>query len=110
MLNKCANPTCANRFRSLRSGRLFQVESPTHRHHHALPEDSPDYAPSPTRRLEYFWLCQDCSTALTLIYDPGSGITVVPAASRPPAALDAALSTNFPAQAPVSAQSCSSPQ
>lgn len=58
MLTKCANPECANPFRYLRGGRLFRlaVESP-----------ASSLGGKPTRRIERFWLCDSCSTYLTLV-------------------------------------------
>jgi hypothetical protein len=32
----------------------------------------------PGRRLEYFWLCEECSPSLTLAFDKAEGITAVP--------------------------------
>lgn len=34
------------------------------------------------RTTLFFWLCKPCSAKLTLRFDPGAGITVVPLARR----------------------------
>ena len=75
MLQKCANPSCSAPFRSLREGKLFLAEN--------LPRDPNSSSPSPSpklRRREYFWLCQACSTQLTLRLDTDRGMTTVPIA------------------------------
>lgn len=73
MLHKCANPACSNPFRRLSEGKLFQVEKP-----------APPYSPHsgrssrPTRRVEHYWLCDDCSALLTLAFEKGRGLITVP--------------------------------
>jgi hypothetical protein len=68
MLSKCANPVCTETFRYLHQGRIFHV------------------SPSPAMQVaaeakgliaERFWLCDDCSTKLTVIWD-GAQAKVVP--------------------------------
>jgi hypothetical protein len=72
MLHKCANKDCLNLFRSMSRGKLFQVEQPararltTMRKHSSLP------------RLEYFWLCDDCSLFFTLTFVEGQALVAVP--------------------------------
>lgn len=75
MLHKCANPPCPNLFRKMHQGRLFQ-----------LPASSLWRGIRSRRsglRVEYFWLCDQCSTNLTLTYDPAAGIIAVPARTLP---------------------------
>lgn len=73
MLHKCANPACSNPFRRLNDGKLFQVEKPA----------SP-YSPQGgrnvrrRRRVEHYWLCDDCSALLTLAFEKGRGLITVP--------------------------------
>jgi hypothetical protein len=76
MLHKCANPDCSRLFRRMTEGKLFVVET-----------DSPlpltglgtkkQRARSP-RRLEYRWLCDDCSTYLSIVAERGRGAITVP--------------------------------
>jgi hypothetical protein len=54
MLAKCSNPSCFVPFCYLQDGRLFRLESDP-----ALPICS-------STREEYFWLCPDCSSSMTL--------------------------------------------
>jgi hypothetical protein len=76
MVSKCANPECSTPFQYFREGKLFQVESASHRE-----------LRSPTLQLvsgkkphhvEHYWLCGPCSATMTLAYDPAKGVTVVP--------------------------------
>jgi len=75
MLHKCANPTCLNPFRRLSEGRLFLVEM-----------DIPDAAGRARtradgrapRRIEHFWLCNDCAAVLTLTFERSQGVITVP--------------------------------
>jgi hypothetical protein len=69
MLTKCANPECTNPFRYLRGGRLFRLSV-------KIPTVSA--GDKPIRRLERFWLCNSCSTFLTLVPDDNGGVRVAP--------------------------------
>ena len=63
MLAKCANPSCFRSFLHLREGRLFRLEADP-----ALSSsDSPTVSGS--NIVEYFWLCDACSTSMTLRLD-----------------------------------------
>ena len=80
MLHKCANPECVSAFRKLTQGKLFLVET-----------DQPNAAPEPAnwkhqsqRRIEYYWLCDQCAQHLTLAYEPGRGVVTVPLAGAQP--------------------------
>jgi len=56
MVSKCANPQCGAAFLYLHQGKLFRIETDA-----GWPQDPPDpSARKPIRRLEYFWLCDDC--------------------------------------------------
>jgi hypothetical protein len=54
MLAKCTNPSCCRPFLRLNEGTLFGLEV------------HPDLAPFTSKATEYFWLCDDCSSELTL--------------------------------------------
>jgi hypothetical protein len=54
MLGKCSNPSCAASFRYLRDGRLFRLEA------------DPKLGASKPSRVEYFWLCDRCSSNMSL--------------------------------------------
>ena len=54
MVAKCSNPACSASFLYLQDGGLFRLESDS-----AL-------GSSKSIRVEYFWLCQNCSPTMTL--------------------------------------------
>jgi hypothetical protein len=81
VLHKCANPACPNLFRSLSQGKLFLLET--------------DYSSTTTsavaltgrrerspRRMERYWLCDGCSSLLTLTFERGRGMVTVPRPGR----------------------------
>jgi len=73
VLHKCANPACLNSFRKLNQGKLFLVEA------NALDGASPEaWRGRPSRRIEHYWLCDQCAPVLTLSYERGRGIVAVP--------------------------------
>ena len=77
MLSKCANPGCPAPFLYLHRGKLFRLESAT--------EDPASLATRKSaRRIEYFWLCDECASALTLSYNREGGMAVVPLQKMPP--------------------------
>jgi len=76
MLHKCANQSCNNRFLRLTTGKLFRVEM-----------DSVDPSVAgrtlsrrgrASRRVEHYWLCDDCAASLTLTYESDHGVVAVP--------------------------------
>jgi len=62
VVSKCANPACFARFRYLRQGRVFKVEIKT-------PSHNPD---QPNSRIEHFWLCDDCSRVMKVVWHNGA--------------------------------------
>ena len=81
MLHKCANPACPSVFRSLSHGKLFLLEI----------DRAAELAPGPSplsrrerisRRVERYWLCDCCSSLLTLTFERGRGMVTVPLPSR----------------------------
>jgi len=71
MLAKCVNPLCTSSFHYLHDGRLFQMETGLGGPH-ALGDKKPAH------RIEYFWLCNRCSSEMTLAFEPGKGVVAVP--------------------------------
>jgi hypothetical protein len=65
MLAKCMNPSCSVSFRYLNEGRLFRLEQ-------SDPAKSANL-----RATEYFWLCNRCSTSMTLRLAEGGGVMTV---------------------------------
>jgi hypothetical protein len=80
MVSKCANPGCSASFRYFHSGRLFRVDIPANRKTH--PSDDENSMKKPMRRLEFFWLCDNCSSKMTLTFDSAEGISIRPKFAR----------------------------
>jgi len=93
MLSQCANSLCGKPFLKLREGKLFLVE--TDRVNRPGVSVSPPFvrARQQQRVVEHFWLCDDCATQWTLVYDGERGITLVPL-RRPVAHVAAADALN----------------
>ena len=75
MLAKCANPSCSTPLVYLREGKIFMIESQQEPQVESLPT-------APTKRkasnrVEHFWLCGPCSSAMTLTYDRQRGLEIV---------------------------------
>jgi hypothetical protein len=72
MLNRCANPGCARRFRKLEDGKLFLVEVDI--------AEAAAGAGRFGRHLEHYWLCDQCASVLTLSIQQERGVVAVPLA------------------------------
>lgn len=81
MLHKCANPDCSSLFRSLSHGKLFLLDSDI-----AAAELSGSASAirrgRPGRHRERYWLCDGCSSLLTLTFEHGRGMVTVPLPAR----------------------------
>ncbi len=78
MLSKCTNPGCAAKFAYLHQGKLFRWDTAS-----VVSEPSTGFGkdsetPAPPRRIEFFWLCDECAAAMTLTFDRSAGVTVHP--------------------------------
>lgn len=77
MVSKCANPECEAPFRYFHQGKLFRLETATgHDRRRELGVDSG--LKKPLRRIEFFWLCENCATKMTLVSEKDIGVTVRP--------------------------------
>lgn len=78
MLSRCANSECSKPFLRLREGKLFLVE--TERLAKSGESAVPPFvrARQQPRQVEHFWLCDDCATAWTLVYDRDHGVALAP--------------------------------
>jgi hypothetical protein len=75
MVSKCANPECKTPFRYFHQGKLFRLETESgHDRRHAMGDDSG--LKKPFRRIEFFWLCEDCAGKMTLVSERGTGVTI----------------------------------
>jgi len=89
MLSHCANKGCHKPFLRLREGKLFLVETD----HLSKPGD-PSIPPSvrerqQKRKVEHYWLCDQCAAQWTLVYDRDTGVALVPV-RRPSGSISAA--------------------
>jgi hypothetical protein len=83
MVKTCANPACAAPFRYWRGGKLFRCDVKT-RSVHGLDIPGQVGETKPTRSSVFFWLCENCSSSMTLRFDPHQGVRVVPIRSAEP--------------------------
>jgi len=74
MLSKCANPSCSTPLIYLREGKIFMMDYSPQQQNHFLGATQINAG----SRVEHFWLCGPCSAELTIAYDPGTGVAVVP--------------------------------
>jgi hypothetical protein len=77
MVSQCANPGCPSVFLYLHAGKVFrvEVESPNPG---ASGSGKDAKSKKPARRAEFFWLCEDCSAKMTLVFHPDGGIKIRP--------------------------------
>lgn len=71
MVSNCANPACAVPLRYLRDGRLFQFEVRPQKDAGASRSRVP-------RSVTHFWLCGDCASKLTLVFDQLKAVVLKP--------------------------------
>jgi hypothetical protein len=78
MLSHCANPQCMKPFLRLRQGKLFLVETESA----ATPGDVRSALSRPmrllARRVDRYWLCDECSVVWTLVHELDQGIVLMP--------------------------------
>jgi hypothetical protein len=72
MTSHCANPDCAAPLRLLRDGRLYQFA--------VRPQSSAQEmaVTNSSRSVSHFWLCGECSSKLTLVFDQLKAVVVKP--------------------------------
>ena len=83
MLSHCANSRCTRPFLRLRQGKLFLVETEFAARSRELAAPSTPRMRLQPRRVERYWLCDECAAVWTLVHDRKEGIVLVPL-SRPP--------------------------
>ncbi|HJU11703.1 MAG TPA: hypothetical protein VJ728_12540 [Candidatus Binataceae bacterium] len=77
MVSKCANPVCEVPFRYFHQGQLFRLETESgYERRRGMGIDGG--LKKPLRRVEFYWLCPDCATKMTLVTDKEIGVTVRP--------------------------------
>jgi hypothetical protein len=83
MLSHCANSRCTRPFLRLRQGKLFLVETEFASRSRELMAPSSARMRLQPRRVERYWLCDECAAVWTLVHDRKQGIVLMPL-SRPP--------------------------
>ncbi len=66
MLAKCSNPSCSTPFRYLKGGNLFRLEGDA------------AFRKGEFSQVEYFWLCDSCSSTMTLRLSEDEVVVAVP--------------------------------
>ena len=82
MVSKCANPECTTPFLYFHRGRLFRLETEG-RQERRRDMGADSGAAKPLRRIEFYWLCQECAEKMTLVFDRMTGISVRPRSPDP---------------------------
>lgn len=77
MLHKCANPACTIPLGRLSQGKFFQVETEDFTASIARPVTTNRRLRS-LRRVEHYWLCDECSSFFSLTSEKGRGMITVP--------------------------------
>ena len=77
MVSKCANPNCAASFRYFHVGKLFRMETSSGlERRRSMGQD--EVLSQPLRRIEFYWLCENCASKMTLVCDEHMGASVQP--------------------------------
>jgi hypothetical protein len=90
MLSHCANSQCGRPFLRLGEGKLFLVEAECTATPGDLRAPLSAHARLQPRRVERYWLCDQCAEVWTLVHDRNQGIVLVPV-PRPPAGARVAM-------------------
>jgi len=94
MLSRCANSRCSRPFLRLRQGKLFLVESELVVNSRELKAPSSPRMRVQPRRVERYWLCDECAAVWTLVHDRKQGIVLMPL-SRPPVGASIAVEEEY---------------
>jgi len=77
VVSKCANPECGATFRYFHLGKLFRLETETgHDRRRSMGVDNA--VQKPIRRIEFYWLCEDCAQKMTIVFEKGTGAIARP--------------------------------
>jgi hypothetical protein len=94
MLSHCVNSRCTRPFLRLRQGKLFLVETEFLARSRELTAPSSPRMRLQPRRVERYWLCDECAAVWTLVHDRKQGIVLVPL-SRPPVGASTAMPEEY---------------
>jgi len=76
MVSKCANPECAASFLYFHTGKLFRIETSSGSERRRATMGLDEVQRRPLRRVEFFWLCENCAPKMTLVHDHETGVSV----------------------------------
>jgi hypothetical protein len=86
MVSKCANPGCSSVFLYLHAGKIFRNEVETsNRVASSFGTDAE--VKKTARRVEFFWLCSECASKMTLVFHKDGGAKLKSIAQARAAAL-----------------------
>jgi hypothetical protein len=75
VVSKCANPECAAPFRYFHVGKLYRLETEAGvDRRRSLGND--EEMEKHLRRIEFYWLCENCASRMTLVFEKGVGVSV----------------------------------
>jgi hypothetical protein len=77
MLSKCANPACSTAFRYMREGKLFEIDNKSGQEFSSAGDSNAGQRKA-IRKVEFFWLCGQCSAELTVVHDEKKGVAIIP--------------------------------
>jgi hypothetical protein len=83
MLSHCANSRCGRPFLRLGQGKLFLVETAFAAKQGELTSPLSASTRQQPRRVERYWLCDQCAGVWTLVHDRNQGIVLVPMPQPP---------------------------
>ena len=83
MLSHCANLQCSKPFLRLGQGKLFLVETEFPAKLGELTAPPSPHMRQQPRRIERYWLCNQCAEVWTLVQDPNEGIVLLPLQQTP---------------------------
>ena len=69
MLDKCLNPACSAKFRTLRDGRVFVKEVDV-----GFDDGGKEHSHKPA----YFWLCGSCCRTMTVVAEREREVRLIP--------------------------------
>jgi hypothetical protein len=79
MLSKCLNPHCSESFQYLGRGRLFRINfSDAGRKGGPAGKQTVARIRMKTYPIEHFWLCESCSTTMTVELSDAGEICLIP--------------------------------
>ncbi len=83
MLSCCANTQCSRPFLRLRQGKLFLVETESIAKPAGVTTSASPSMRLQSRRVDRYWLCDQCAEVWTLVHERSQGIVLMPLRRAP---------------------------